>query len=82
MLKHAGPGTASRVTVIVTDPGTLLAQAMNDRPPRHRPILPSSGHGLAGMPELVELLGGRLTAGPTANAGWSVTVELPEGVAR
>jgi signal transduction histidine kinase len=35
------------------------------------------GHGLAGMRERVGLLGGSLSAGPTAQGGWSVRAVLP-----
>ncbi|MFB4312235.1 sensor histidine kinase [Actinomadura sp. GTD37] len=37
------------------------------------------GHGLVGMRERVTMLGGRLDAGPRADAGWSVVAELPYG---
>ena len=41
------------------------------------PGLPSGGgHGLTGMRERVEVLGGRLTAGPAAG-GWRVETVLP-----
>jgi signal transduction histidine kinase len=81
VLKHAGPGTPSRVTVSVS-PSGLRAEVSNDRPVIPAPgvtanVLPPSGHGLAGMRERVELLGGVLAAGPTPDHGWSVTVDLP-----
>jgi signal transduction histidine kinase len=78
VLKHAGPGTPSRVAVSVS-PSALRAEVSNDRPALvlGTPALPTSGHGLAGMRERVELLGGELSAGPTPSQGWSVTVDLP-----
>jgi signal transduction histidine kinase len=78
VLKHAGPGTPSRVTVSVS-PSGLRAEVSNDRPTivLGTQTLPPSGHGLAGMRERVELLGGKLVAGPTPSRGWSVTVNLP-----
>ena len=81
VLKHAGPGTPSRVAVSVS-PSALRAEVTNDRPVAatavEAPALPPSGHGLAGMRERVELLGGVLAAGPTPEHGWSVTVDLPQ----
>jgi len=81
VLKHAGPGTPSRVAVSVS-PSALRAEVTNDRPSAatavEAPALPPSGHGLAGMRERVELLGGVLAAGPTPDHGWSVTVDLPQ----
>ena len=81
VLKHAGPGTPSRVAVSVS-PSALRAEVTNDRPSAatavEAPALPPSGHGLAGMRERVELLGGVLAAGPTPEHGWSVTVDLPQ----
>ena len=81
VLKHAGPGTPSRVAVSVS-PSALRAEVSNDRPAVRAPVLaahvlPPSGHGLVGMRERVELLGGVLAAGPTPDHGWSVTVDLP-----
>jgi signal transduction histidine kinase len=35
------------------------------------------GHGLAGMRERADRCGGTLAAGPTAQGGWRVTVDLP-----
>jgi signal transduction histidine kinase len=83
VLKHAGPGTSTQVEVRVL-PSVVRARVTNERPAwvpaltaRATPALPVSGHGLAGMRERVELLGGVLEAGPTPEYGWSVTVELP-----
>jgi signal transduction histidine kinase len=77
VLKHAGPGTASTVTVTAAESGMLRTQVVNARPAHPRPALPASGHGLAGMRERVALLGGVLVAGPTPERGWSVVAELP-----
>ena len=81
VLKHAGPGTPTRLTVTVEPPGTVRLQVTNDRPvdAAHAADLPASGHGLAGMRDRVALLGGKLVAGPIADQGWSVTVTLPAG---
>ena len=79
VLKHAGPGTATRLTVNVE--GAELRLRLDNDPPAGQPpapaALPVSGHGLAGMRDRVALLGGVLTAGPTGDGGWSVVVDLP-----
>ena len=80
VLKHAGPGTETRLTARIEPPHTLRLQIDNDASaasPAVPATLPISGHGLAGMRDRVGLLGGALTAGPTAERGWSVRVVLP-----
>jgi signal transduction histidine kinase len=63
--------TAGRVRLHVTDDGRIDAA----RPASH-------GFGLLGMSERVQLLGGTLRAGPAAEGGWAVDVELPMEVHR
>ncbi|MEV1290635.1 histidine kinase [Pseudonocardia sp. NPDC049635] len=80
VLRHAGASPTvvrignhpSEVTVEVTDEGPV---------PGHRPDDAGSGLGLVGMHERVALLGGRLTAGPSAagGPGWTVRATLPRG---
>jgi signal transduction histidine kinase len=43
-------------------------------------LSPGGGHGLIGMRERVEVLGGTLSAGPSGR-GWRVATVLPAGVA-
>lgn len=44
---------------------------------------PGTGHGIIGMRERVEVLGGELTAGPTQGApGWTLCTVLPEQTER
>jgi signal transduction histidine kinase len=61
---HFGPG---EIVLTVSDsdarPGTGVTRA-------------GGGHGIAGMRERAELLGGRLDAGPAAG-GWSVELRIP-----
>ncbi|MEV7618292.1 histidine kinase [Streptomyces sp. NPDC089799] len=74
--KHGGPGAHAELTVRVADDAIHVTiqddGAGRARPPAARP----SGHGLIGMRERVDLLSGRLDAGPAAD-GWRLTAELP-----
>jgi len=76
-LRHAGPGTrvdlglawdVQGLTVTVGDDGDTAT------PP---PAGGSPGHGLAGMRERVEVLGGTLTTGPGRDGGFEVRAVLP-----
>ncbi|MBG0560267.1 sensor histidine kinase [Actinoplanes aureus] len=76
--KHAGASAKARLRVtvdgsdvgweVVDDGGLAVAG-----PPE---VPPGGGHGLTGMRERVEVLGGVLTAGP-AGTGWRVGTMLP-----
>ncbi|GAB4006547.1 histidine kinase [Glycomyces albus] len=50
--------------------------------PAERPVLdlPGSRHGLMGLRQRAELLGGRLDYGPTGEGGWRVRLSLPLAV--
>jgi signal transduction histidine kinase len=62
---------ADTITLQVTSgPGISAGQRANS----HRP-----GHGLAGMRERAELLGGSLSAGPAPGGGFVVSAVLPLG---
>ncbi|HEX4811717.1 MAG TPA: histidine kinase [Nonomuraea sp.] len=76
VLKHAGPGTRVRVTVVPEGEG-LSVEIRNGRPPTTIERLPSSGRGLAGMRERVRALGGTLSAGPDGEGGWLLAASLP-----
>ncbi len=79
--QHA-PGAAVTVSVdrgaravrlrVANGPG---GTAMRSQPARDR----RPGHGLTGMRERVELLGGSLSAGPTPAGGFAVSAVLPLG---
>ncbi|MFJ9854496.1 sensor histidine kinase [Streptomyces sp. NPDC101150] len=74
--KHSGPGTHAELAVRVADDAVHVT-LHDDGAGRARPPDPGpSGHGLIGMRERVDLLGGRLDAGPAAQ-GWRLTAELP-----
>ncbi|MFI5896833.1 hypothetical protein ACIA5D_42705 [Actinoplanes sp. NPDC051513] len=53
----------------------------NTLPATWEHALPDSGHGLAGMRERVEIMGGTFAAGPD-NGGWRLGVTLPLGSER
>jgi signal transduction histidine kinase len=73
--KHAGPAARASLRVEVTDGDVLWS--VTDDGGGVAPGLPSGGgHGLTGMRERVEVLGGRLRAGPAAG-GWRVETVLP-----
>ena len=82
--KHAGPAARAslRVEVLGPRPGPDGAAgdvtwSVADDGGGVAPGLPSGGgHGLTGMRERVEVLGGRLKAGPVAG-GWRVETTLP-----
>ncbi|WP_431679700.1 sensor histidine kinase [Kitasatospora sp. KL5] len=73
------PGAA--VTVRVVGGGSrLLVEVHNAAPPdgaSELPVLPGGGHGLVGLRERAQLLGGTLVAGPTADGGFTVRAALP-----
>jgi signal transduction histidine kinase len=79
VLKHAGPGATStvtlrweadRVTLLVRDDGRGAGAPADGR-----------GAGLAGMRERVEPRGGTLRAGPHPDGGFEVRAELPTAAA-
>ncbi|MFE7561123.1 sensor histidine kinase [Kitasatospora sp. NPDC057500] len=56
----------------------LRVEVRNEAPPvRPVQILPGGGHGLVGLRERAQLLGGSLTAGPTPDGGFEVRADLP-----
>jgi signal transduction histidine kinase len=76
--KHAGPAARVRLRVDVRD-GDLRWEVSDDGggPDALRaPVPAGGGHGLTGMRERVEVLGGRLEAGPHGG-GWRVRTVLP-----
>ncbi|MFI9747619.1 sensor histidine kinase [Streptomyces sp. NPDC052494] len=74
--KHGGPGAHAELAVRVAD-NAVHVTIHDDGAGRNRPPAPGpSGHGLIGMRERVDLLGGRLDVGPAAR-GWQLTAELP-----
>ncbi|MEU7825367.1 histidine kinase [Catellatospora sp. NPDC049133] len=75
-VKHA-PGAAVRVGVRCAADGVHVT-VDNDRPPGVRDVdLPSSGHGLIGLSERVDLLGGEFAASPLPDGGFRVSAVIP-----
>ncbi|WP_285581950.1 sensor histidine kinase [Actinoallomurus iriomotensis] len=80
VVKHAGPAASVRLAVHTVDDQVRL-EIRNDAPDRPRENgvrpLPGAGHGLLGMRERVDLVGGTLQAGPTPD-GWRLAAVLPQ----
>ncbi|WP_331730398.1 histidine kinase (plasmid) [Kitasatospora sp. NBC_00070] len=76
-LRHA-PGASVRLR-IEHQPGALLVEVSNGLAQRATPPSAGAGHGLLGMRERVAMLDGTLSAGPTAEGGYTVTAHLPTG---
>jgi signal transduction histidine kinase len=77
ILRHAVPASATvtigysfeHVTITVVDNGGGAAAVFTD----------GTGHGIVGMRERANAVGGTLTAGPRPEGGFEVTAELPLG---
>ncbi|WP_436801319.1 sensor histidine kinase [Streptomyces griseorubiginosus] len=83
-LKHAGADTRVNLAIVVAD-NRLGIRVQDTGPPG--PVEPpdEEGHGLVGMRERAALYGGTVSAGPSANGGWTVDVTLdltPQGGAQ
>jgi signal transduction histidine kinase len=73
VLKHAG---ASRVEVVLDyKPDALLVTVSDNGTGSDN--TPSTGHGLVGMRERVELFGGELATGSSSLGGFTVRAKLP-----
>jgi signal transduction histidine kinase len=75
--KHA-PGAPVTVTVAPCREGLRVAVRNGPPPsPSSGAGLPGGGHGLVGLRERAEQLGGMFTAGPTSDGGFRVEATLP-----
>ena len=71
---------ARHVSVAVEErPATLTVEVTDDAPGEPPRSTAGGGHGLLGMRERVEALGGTLDAGPVPSGGWAVSATLPKG---
>lgn len=79
VVRHA-PGSSATVELRVRS-GTLLIGVTNSAVPPHTPAVEGpgerAGHGLRGMAERAELLGGSVDHGPTEDGGFQVRAKLP-----
>ncbi|GAB3578456.1 histidine kinase [Amycolatopsis endophytica] len=75
--KHAAGATRVRLLAEVRDGELHIRVADDGRQVVTRPAGGSGGYGLVGMRERVELLHGRLAAGPAPDGGWVVEAWLP-----
>lgn len=73
--KHA-PGATAKVEVRQKD-GTVHTIVTNTAPTRPTLTLPSAHHGLLGLRQRAELLGGTLESGPTPDRGYRLRLDLP-----
>ncbi|MGH3382104.1 MAG: sensor histidine kinase, partial [Actinoallomurus sp.] len=75
--RHASGAREVAVT-LAHDRRAITVEVTDDAPATGSPRFPhAGGYGLVGMRERVEALGGTLSAGPGAAAGWSVLATLP-----
>ncbi|MET7733823.1 histidine kinase [Streptomyces sp. NPDC005402] len=76
-LRHA-PGASARVEVsyVLGGLGLRIVNGPLPWPSLVKPS-PGAGHGITGMRERVSMLNGEMTAGPTDEGGYEVTVFLP-----
>ncbi|MEU5878338.1 histidine kinase [Spirillospora sp. NPDC047279] len=78
VLRHAGTEVSARVAVAY-EPGGVAIEIADDG--AGGAAAPGGGHGLSGMRERAEGLGGTFTAGPRDGGGFVVGVRLPGGAA-
>ena len=76
VLKHAGSSARTEVRVS-TDNHEVAIEVLDNG--HGATILPGSGHGIVGMRERAQLLGGSLDAGPRSGGGFQVVAHLPIG---
>ena len=80
-LKHAGRGASAKVAVRRTASALELSVVDDGAGAGHTAESSSPGHGLVGMQERVNLLGGELRAGRRAAGGFEVRAWFPLAVA-
>lgn len=76
-LRHA-PGAEVRV-LVRGEPHALTVSVVNDRPVGPSPGIIGTGHGLRGLRERVQRLGGALAADAIPTGGWTLEARLPHG---
>ncbi|MGW3999005.1 sensor histidine kinase [Amycolatopsis sp. NPDC004772] len=76
MIKHAPADATGRVGVAVEPPEVRIEVTNTGGHAPPAPALPSSGRGLAGMRQRVEMYHGELTTGPLPDGGYRVRASL------
>ena len=76
VLKHAGPNAHTEAR-LSTDSDRVTIEVLDNG--HGATTLPGSGHGIAGMRERAQLLGGSLDAGPRLGGGFQVVAHLRIG---
>jgi signal transduction histidine kinase len=76
VVRHAGPSARARLRVSY-QPQALHLEVTNSGPEQAGGVV--EGHGLAGMRERAELLGGEFAAGPLPGGGFRVLAVFPAG---
>ena len=76
VLKHAGASARTEVR-LSTSNCDLAIEVLDDG--HGATTLPGAGHGIVGMRERAQLLGGRLEVGPRLGGGFQVIAHLPIG---
>ena len=74
VIKHAGPKATADVTISSDRDGVSIEVRDNGGGATH---LPGSGHGIVGMRERAQLLGGSLLASPISGEGFKIVAYLP-----
>jgi signal transduction histidine kinase len=79
VLRHAGPASAS--VRVAYEPDRLVIEVIDDGRARGAGDGGSrgTGHGIAGMRERAQALGGELEAGKRTGGGFGVRASLPFG---
>ncbi|EWT03054.1 histidine kinase [Intrasporangium oryzae NRRL B-24470] len=76
VMKHAGDEATAWVTVTI-HPRRVVVEIVDDGAGRAAGALGAEGHGLRGMAERVDMLGGSLVTGPDPRGGFRVVATLP-----
>ena len=78
-LKYAGPGAEVSVSVVRAADSVTVTVTDDGRGAAAEPPATAGGHGVLGMRERVEALGGTLQVGPDRGGGYRVHAVLPTG---
>jgi signal transduction histidine kinase len=74
--KHA-TGSSAQLRLVTDEDSTILTIENGPALSSSAPSLPGSGHGLLGIHERVEILGGQFKSGPTAYGGYRLHIKIP-----